>query len=133
MAVKLPGGEEITPKRHTVLDGAIIIAVFRKRLDWHHIHGFPIGQLFLEPRFDLIKDIISRFRSPVAAYPFVPARLAALGNSLDFLLVDNGVELFAKAFALGNGLDLLPLYDATTIREGAGSPATPNSAFGLVP
>ena len=108
MAQELAGREEVTPQRHAVLDGAVVVADLREPLARHDVERHPFRQLLGEPLPDGSAVVVLRPGRAVAPDPFVAAPLTGLEHAPRHTsLVDDREELFAHPPGLGLPLDLV--------------------------
>ena len=114
MTEKLAGREQVSPERHAVLDGSVVVAVLRKTLARNDIERLPFRQLLGKSGLDFGRVVIFRTRSAVATDPLLanPAGLRRLRNPL---LVDHRVELIAHPPCLGLPLNLITVDYSTAI------------------
>ena len=132
MAEKLARRKQIAPQRHTILNGAIVIAYFGKPFTRHHVERFPLRQFLIESRSDFGAVVVFGSGYAVAANPFWLAPFTGFQEPFDAPSVNNGIQLLTHTASLSLSLDLVAVDNPPAIGIRAGAVAARHRAGRLL-
>lgn len=125
---ELPGGELVSPKRHSVLNGPVVVCLRGKIFAGYYVKSIPLKHPIAQFFVNELAVVVLRPRRSIASHPLVATFLSCFGPSLDLAFDHNGIQLLPHVAGLSLPLYFLAIDHSPAIWKRTGSIAVGDGA-----